>query len=151
MIKKIVEMPTMMTSKAQGEINEEPVITSGSVVKRWTNVRWSEKHVWKSKLDTARCKCIVPSKLPNWFSQKDPDERVDTNKRDEWSPEILLPVGGKGCEATQQHKKEKANFFASTPPLEAVKLLISENMTKSISKQSTVAISSKKHIGEVTC
>ena len=95
MIKKVVEMPTMLTSKALGEINEEPVITFGSMVKRWTNVRWSEKHVWKSKLDTARCKCIVPSKLLNEFSQKDPDEMGDTNKRDEWFLEILCRLVAK--------------------------------------------------------
>ena len=67
--------------KALGAVFEEPVITIGSMVKRWTNVRmaksptsttsmvafwilkWSGRHVWKSWLDTSRCRCIVVSQL----------------------------------------------------------------------------------------
>ena len=51
---------------------------------------------------------------------------VDTNKGDERSPEIR-------CRLVAREVK-KANFFASTPPLEAVKFLISEAMTKRVSR-----------------
>ena len=66
--------------KALGAVCEEPVITIGvdgetldecevskspmttSMVAFWI-LRWSGRHVWKSWLDTSRCRCIVVSQL----------------------------------------------------------------------------------------
>ena len=57
---------------------------------------------------------------------------VDTNKGDERSPEIRCRLVAK--EVKKRTEEESANFFASTPPLEAVKFLISEAMTKKVSR-----------------
>ena len=48
-----------------------------------------------------------------------------------------LPAGGEGGEQRNDTEEESANFFASTPPLpplEAVKFLITEAITKRISR-----------------
>ena len=59
---------------------------------------------------------------------------VDTNKGDERSPEIRCQLVAKEVKKRNITEEESANFFASTPPLEAVKFLISEVMTKSVSR-----------------
>ena len=55
---------------------------------------------------------------------------VDTNRGDEWSPEIRCWLVAKEVKKRNNTEEESANFFASTPPLEAVKFLISEAMTR---------------------
>ena len=59
---------------------------------------------------------------------------VDTNKGDERSPEIRCRLVAKEVKKRNNTEEESANFFASTPPLEAVKFLISEAMTKRVSR-----------------
>ena len=59
---------------------------------------------------------------------------VDTNKGDERSPEIRCRLVAKEVKKRNNTEQESANFFASTPPLEAVKFLISEAMTKRVSR-----------------
>ena len=59
---------------------------------------------------------------------------VDTNKGDERSPEIRCRLVAKEVKKRNDTEEESANFFASTPPLEAVKFLISEAMTKRVSR-----------------
>ena len=59
---------------------------------------------------------------------------VDTNKGDERSPEIRCRLVAKEVKTRNNTEEESVNFFASTPPLEAVKLLISEAMTKRVSR-----------------
>ena len=59
---------------------------------------------------------------------------VDTNKGDERSPEIRWRLVAKEKKNRNNTKEESANFFAPTPPLEAVKFLISEAMTKRVSR-----------------
>ena len=58
---------------------------------------------------------------------------VDTNKGDERSPENRCRLVAKEVKKRNNTEEESANFFASTPPLEAVKFLISEAMTKRVS------------------
>ena len=59
---------------------------------------------------------------------------VDTNKGDELSPEIRCRLVGMEVKKRNNTVEEGANFFPSTPPLEAVKFLISEAMTKRVSR-----------------
>ena len=59
---------------------------------------------------------------------------VDTNKGDERSPEVRCRLVAKEVKKRNNTEEESANFFASTPPLEAVKFLISEAMTKRVSR-----------------
>ena len=59
---------------------------------------------------------------------------VDINKGDEQSPEIRCRLVAKEVKKRNNTEEESANFFASTPPLEAVKFLISEAMTKTVSR-----------------
>ena len=59
---------------------------------------------------------------------------VDTKKGDERSPEIRCRLVAKEVKKRNNTEEESANFFASTPPLEAVKFLISEAMTKRVSR-----------------
>ena len=59
---------------------------------------------------------------------------VDTNKGDERSPEIRCRLVAKEVKKRNNTEEESANFFASTPRLEAVKFLISEAMTKRVSR-----------------
>ena len=59
---------------------------------------------------------------------------VDTNKGDERSPEIRCRWVAKEVKKRNNTEEESANFFASTPLLEAVKFLISEAMTKRVSR-----------------
>ena len=60
---------------------------------------------------------------------------VDTNKGDEWSPEIRCRLVAKEVKKRNNTEEEESvNFFASTPPLEAIKFLISETMTKRVSR-----------------
>ena len=59
---------------------------------------------------------------------------VDTNKGDERSPEIRCRLVAKDVKKRNNTEGESANFFASTPPLEAVKFLTSEAMTKRVSR-----------------
>ena len=59
---------------------------------------------------------------------------VDTNKGDEWCPEIRCRLVTKEVNKRNKTEEESANFFASTPLLEAVKFLISEAMTKRVSR-----------------
>ena len=59
---------------------------------------------------------------------------VDTNKGDERSPEIRCRLVAKEVKKRNNTEEESVNFFASTPPLEAVKFLISEAMTKRVSR-----------------
>ena len=59
---------------------------------------------------------------------------VDTNKGDERSPEIRCRLVAKEVKKRNNTDWESVNFFASTPSLEAVKLLISEAMTKKVSR-----------------
>ena len=59
---------------------------------------------------------------------------VDTNKGDERSPEIRCRLVAKEVKKRNNTEEGSANFFASTPPLEAVKFLISEAMTKRVSR-----------------
>ena len=56
------------------------------------------------------------------------------NKGDERSPEIRCLLVAKEVKKRNNTEEESVNFFASTPPLEAVKLLISEAMTKRASR-----------------
>ena len=59
---------------------------------------------------------------------------VDTNKGDERSPEIRCRLVAKEVKKRNNTEEESANFSASTPPLEAVKIQISEAMTKRVSR-----------------
>ena len=59
---------------------------------------------------------------------------VDTNKGDERSPEIRCWLVAKEMKRRNNTEEESANFFASTPPLEAFKFLMSEAMTKRVSR-----------------
>ena len=59
---------------------------------------------------------------------------VDTNEGDGRSPEIRCWLVAKEVKKRNNTEEESANFFASTPPLEAVKFLISEVMTKRVSR-----------------
>ena len=59
---------------------------------------------------------------------------VDTNKGDERSPEIRCRLLAKEVKKRNNTEEESANSFASTPPLEAVKFLISEAMIKRVSR-----------------
>ena len=59
---------------------------------------------------------------------------VDTNKGDERSPEIRCRLVAKEVKKRNNTEEESANFFASTPHLEAVKFLISVAMTKRVSR-----------------
>ena len=59
---------------------------------------------------------------------------VDTNKGDERSPEIRCQLVAKEVKKRNNTEEESANFFASTPPLEAVEFRISEAMTKRVSR-----------------
>ena len=64
---------------------------------------------------------------------------VDQNKGDERSPEIRCRLVAKEVKKRNNTEEESANFFASTPPREAVKFLIfGSHDQKSISKQSTI-------------
>ena len=58
---------------------------------------------------------------------------VDTNKEDERSPEIRCRLVAKEVKK-RNNIEENVNFFASTPPLKTVKFLISEAMTKRVSR-----------------
>ena len=66
-----------------------------------------------------------------WFSQIDSDE-IGRHKQRERSPEIRCWLVAKEEKKRNNTEEESANFFASTPSLEAVKLLISEAMTKRV-------------------
>ena len=59
---------------------------------------------------------------------------VDTNKGDERSPEIRCRLVAKEVKKRNNTEEESANFFASTPPREAVKFLISEAITTRVSR-----------------
>ena len=59
---------------------------------------------------------------------------VDTNKGDERSPQIRCQLVAKDVKKRNNTEEESANFFASTPPLDAVKFLISDAMTKRVSR-----------------
>ena len=59
---------------------------------------------------------------------------VDTKKVDERSPEIRCRLVAKEVKKRNKLEEESANFFACTSPLEAVKFLISEAMTKRVSR-----------------
>ena len=59
---------------------------------------------------------------------------VDTNKGDGRSPEIRCRLVAKEVKKRNNTEEESVNFFATTPPLEAVKLLISEAMTRRVSR-----------------
>ena len=69
---------------------------------------------------------------------------VDTNEGDERSPEIRCRLVAKEVKRRNNTEEESANFFASTPPREAVKFLISEAMTKRVSRHN-------RHICAVKC
>ena len=62
---------------------------------------------------------------------------VDTNG-DELSPEIRCWLVAKEVKKRNNTEEESANFFASTPPLEAVKFRFGSHDQESISKQSTI-------------
>ena len=53
---------------------------------------------------------------------------------DERSPEIRCRLVAKEVKKPNNTEEESANFFASTPPLEAVQFLISEALTKRVSQ-----------------
>ena len=57
---------------------------------------------------------------------------VDTNKGDERFPEIRCLLVAKEVKKRNNTEEESVNIFASTSPLEAVKLLISEKTTKTV-------------------
>ena len=59
---------------------------------------------------------------------------VDTHKGDKRYPEIRCRLLAKEVKKRNNTEEESANFFVSTPPLEAVKFLISEAMTKRVSR-----------------
>ena len=59
------------------------------------------------------------------------------------SPEIRCRLVAKKVK-NRNNTEESANFFASTPPLEAVKFLISEAMTKRVSRNNRPFIDVKK-------
>ena len=61
---------------------------------------------------------------------------VDTNKGDERSPEIRCWLVAKELKKRYNTEEESANFFAPTAHLEAVEFLISEAMTKRVSRNS---------------
>ena len=58
----------------------------------------------------------------------------DTNKGDERSPDVRCRLVAKGVKKRNNTEEESAKFFASTPPFEAVKFLISKAMTKRVSR-----------------
>ena len=98
--------------------------------------------MWKSWLDTSRCRCIAVVPVAEIGSHKVIKTRwVDTNNGDERSPEIRCRLVAKEVKKRNNTEEESANFFASTPPLEAVKFLISRAMTKRVSRNnSTVEV-----------
>ena len=59
---------------------------------------------------------------------------VDSNKGDKRSPEMRCRLVAKEVKKRNNTEEESANFFASTPLLAAVKFLISEAMTKRVSR-----------------
>ena len=59
---------------------------------------------------------------------------VDTNKGDKRSLEIRCRLVTKEAKKRNNTEEDSANFFACAPPLEAVKFLISEAMTKRVSR-----------------
>ena len=59
---------------------------------------------------------------------------VDTNEGNERSPEIRCRLVAKEVKKRNDTEEKSANFFASTAPLEAVKFLISDAMTKRVSR-----------------
>ena len=59
---------------------------------------------------------------------------VDKSNGDERSPEIRCQLVAKEVKKRNNTEEESAHFFASTLPLEAVKVLISEAMTKRASR-----------------
>ena len=81
----------------------------------------SAKHDWKScRVPVGECVFHTVIKT-RW---------VDTNNGDERSPEFRCRLVAKEVKKRNNTEEESANFFASTPPLEAVRFLISEDMTK---------------------
>ena len=56
------------------------------------------------------------------------------NEGDDRSPEIRCRLVAKEVKKRNNTEEESAKFFASTPPLEEVKFLISEAMTKRVSR-----------------
>ena len=102
------------------------------MVRRWTNESVEESTLTTSMVASGYLKMQVYCRIPvaEIGSHKVIKTRwVDTNKGDERSPEIRCPLVAK--EVKKRNKtEESANFFASTPPLEAVKFLISEAMTR---------------------
>ena len=69
-----------------------------------------------------------------WFSQRDQGEVVDTYRGDERSPDVLCLLVAKVVKKRNNTEEESANLFASSPPREAVKFLISAAMTKRASR-----------------
>ena len=80
---------------------------------------------------------------------------VDPNEGDERFPEIRCRLVAKEVKKCNNTEEDSANFFASTPPLEAVKFLIPEAMTKRVSRNNRPLklsfIDVKKHICAVKC
>ena len=62
---------------------------------------------------------------------------VDTNKGDERSPDVSCRLVAKELKKRNNTEEESANFFATTPPLEALKFLIPEAMTKRVSRNNS--------------
>ena len=139
--------------KAVGALNEEPVITigvNGETLDECESVEESyvddvnggfldPEMVREARVEelagylNMQVYCRVP--VAEIGSHKVIKTRwVDTNKGDERSPEIRCRLVAKEVKKRNNTEKESANFFASTPPLEAVKLLISEAMTKRVSR-----------------
>ena len=139
--------------KALGAVNEEPVITigvDGETLDECESVEESyvddvnggfldPEMVREARVEELagdlkmQVYCRVP--VAEVGSHKVIKTRwVDTNEGDERSPEIRCRLVAKEVKKRNNTEEESANFFASTPPLEAVKFLISEAMTKRVSR-----------------
>ena len=59
---------------------------------------------------------------------------VDTDEEDERSPDVRGRLLAKEVKQRNNTEEESANFIASTPPLETVKFLIWDAMTKRVSR-----------------
>ena len=138
--------------KALGAVNEEPVITIGANGETLDECESVEEYyiddvnggfldlemVREARVEElAGYKMQVYCRVPvaEIGSHKAIKTRwVDTNKGDERSPEFRCRLVTKEVKKRNNTEEESANFFASTAPLEAVKLLISEAMTKRVSR-----------------
>ena len=80
-----------------------------------------------------RCRVPVAEIRPHKVTKT---RSVDINRGDERSPEIRCLLVAKEVKKRNNTEEESANFFASTRPLKAVKFLISEAMTKRVSRNS---------------